>query len=386
MSSNPTAKSRRRRRVVKTTTTQVTNQNNSAPRRRRRNRRRGKRAVATKLSPRAIAKCAQEYGVALVNPFGLRSTLPCIPDVSVMPSYKFQVKARGVFSTGTLGVGFIILDPFMMMWNNGIPNVPTESNTAPVVFTTPTYAGTTIGYLPSEDGLPTGVEIGQSNSMFDSAFYSNTTRKIRLVASGLRISYVGSNFRNQGRITIYRNQGNESIVNGTTNSTMLKDNYTSICPISRKSEYVFYTPDNAEHLSYLSGRDHFDPNSGAPDAADHHCMAIFIEGGDTENPQSWLFEAISYFEMIGPNLTLSPSHSDPVGMGTVLSSLPVKAPTSTPPVVAESLMNRVGQTLLEQFGNVAVGLAGALPSYLANQGLRYMGGAPSNQLVSIEEI
>jgi len=327
-----------------------------------------------------ISRCAQEYASALVNPFGSRGTLPCIPDNIVMPSYKFQSKCRGVFSTGTLGVGFVLLDPWHMVWNDG--GIGPSDSSAPIIFTTPAYNQSTLDYsIVASAFVRPGVFIANSNSNLPAAFFEgNTQRQLRLVACGLKISYVGSNFRNQGRIILSRSQGNNSFPKtGVSSSTLLNDNYTSVLPVLRKSEYVFYVPDEHSYLSYHTGP-FFDANVGTGN--NHFGMLIFIDGGDTNEPQSWMFESTAYFEAVGPNLTLSPSHSDVQTMGKVLESLPVKAPTTAPQNVQNGLFARLGAAVSNQLMITGPALAGSAVRLAGQAASAYMGG----NLPWIEEI
>lgn len=354
--------------------------NNSPAPRRRRNRRRGKAGVsAPKVinGGASIAKCTLEYASALVNPFDARQVMPCIPDNIVLPSQKYQTKSRGVFSTGTNGKGFVIFDPFAMAWFDG--TITGATTNAPIVYTTSAYASAAYNWLPA-GGFPlAGTAVANSNSPYTKALLADAARHIqmRLVAAGIRISYTGSNFRNQGRVILGKYAGNTTIVDGLQAADFLQDNYTTITPISRKSEYVFYTPDDQTFLGYHPAVNY----SGV----DHHGMFILIDGGDIDVPQSWLFEAVAYFELTGSGLTLSPSHSDIQNMGHVLENLPVKNPTASPKRVEASVFSKIVTQLTSQYG----GTMSRLTSMAAQQGLNYLIGnnqTSSSLIPSVEDI
>lgn len=315
-----------------------------------RNRRRRKKAIKKEMNSLnrlplvtnnvKLRPCTAEYAVALVDPFGSRKTDPCIPDSIVLPSNKFQTKARFTMTTGSQGTGFVLFDPWHMAYRDG--SLSSTYNTAPVVFTNGAYANTGVNTtIVGGAFVMAGLDIANSNSMFTNADLAG--RELRLVAAGLRVTYTGSNFRNQGQVYLARTQFNTSFPLIFTIGALTQDNYTSIVPVSRKSEYCFYTPDTHDFLSYHPQGYYV----GAQGGSDHFAYGIFIQGGDPASPQSWFVEAISYFEMIGPGLTLTKSHSDIEGMGIVQESLPVRNPTSPPGKVAQSVLSKVVNSLAE---------------------------------------
>jgi len=367
--------------TVQRTTNKKTNtsQRNRRRRQRQKNRRKqGRKDLALDTKVR-IEQCTVDYARAVTNPFGVRNTLPCIPDMLTIPSNKFSAKARGVFSTGTEGVGFVSFNPWLMLINNGGNSASATSY--PVVFTTSQYAGIEFDPTVTSGAFETGVNGANSNSPYNSSFFNSNARQFRLVAAGIKVTYAGSNFRNQGRLILYKQQGNTDIITGADSSDLLEDNYTTIVPVSRKPEYVFYTPDSYYLNSYYAFQA-FDPNVGG--STSRRSLMIYIDGGDQEVPQSWTFEAISYFEAIGPSLTLSKSHSDPQGMGDVIESLPVRNPTSNPKVVENTVLSRLVQLAKDkasQYGPTLLRLGTAMASRAI------MGQSPvMNSFVSIEDV
>jgi hypothetical protein len=355
--------------------------NNSSKNRKRRLRKQAKNKQAKTIivnDQKLISKCVREYAGAVVNPFGTRGVMPCIPDNIILPSMKIQTRSRGVFSTGTMGVGFVTLNPWLMVRNDG--GFAETTHSFPITYTLPEYTGFVYTNTVVLGALPVGVTTANSNSMFDDGFIANPDRQLRLVAAGLKVTYIGSNFRNQGRLVLARNQSNAAFDDGSTTSDLLNDNYNQSLPISRKSEYVFYSPDSYFLNGYNAFNANYDPNNGA---ADRRPLLIMIDGGDTDTPQSWQFEAVAYFEIIGPNLTLSKSHSDPEGLAMLQESLPIRAPTATPKVVEESVMNRLvgfAKSKLLEYGPAAAGYAA---NFVAN---RYLSPAGYTQSLTIEDV
>lgn len=366
----------------KTTTTVVTRKRtNNTPKRRQR--RAGKQPAGVNKTPAIhIAPCTRMYAKALVNPFSVQG-LPCIPDNIVLPSYKFATKARGVFSTGTLGVGFIIIDPFQMLTSNGnIAGIAPVQTGGAIYYTDKTYAQANVQPI-TVAALTAGVNIANSDSLFVNADFDNTVavnrrRQMRLVGCGLRIKYIGSNLYNAGRLIIFRNQGNDSVplFVATTPQTFLQDQYTSLTTVSRGDKYVYYVPDDADFIDY-NPFNVYSPNLADPAGVGgiglgHHSMGIIIDGGSVApNQQSWEYEAVAYFEAVGNGFTLSRSEGDPVGHDIIMSSLPNAAPTSSPQQVENSVMGQFIKGFTDTTREVAYTVGRKALGYAANAAMNY---------------
>jgi hypothetical protein len=367
---NKPKKRRGRRANVQTTIVQTPAPNSNTVRnRQRRLRKRAVKRLDRQIIPMndiKIRNCTLEYASALVNPFGTRATMPCIPDNVVIPSYKLQTKCRGVFSTGTMGLGFVLFDPWKMCYKDG--SFAGTFSTFPLLYSGSPYAQANVNWQIA-GGVPfdLGMHGANSNSLFNAGDLEEaaSNRQIRLVAAGLKIQYVGSNLYNQGRVTIARVSGNANFPTTYTGNDLLIDNYTNTMPVSRKSEYTFYTPDDHSLLSYHPLSNYVAANGGV----DHFAYTIVIEGGSLTNPQSWAFEAVAYFEIIGRALTLSPSHSDVENMGHALESLPVRNPSSHPKIVENSVFTKLTNLIKSSVSNYG--------PMLARAGLNYLTGYPT---------
>lgn len=307
-----------------------------------------------------IAPCTKLYLKALVNPFNVQGS-PCIPDSVILPSFKLTTKARGVFSTGPGGGGFCIMDPFKMIVNDNI--LDATHIDPPILFTDTGFAFNSI--FQNNSGIPNpNVLGGNSNSILNSIDMSPApafaNRQFRLVGAGLRIKYVGSNFRNQGQIAIFRKQGNLSIEldNPALNSfnDLMQDNYTSMIPVTRREQYVYYVPDDPYYIAYNPYAD-FETITGKL----HYVMGFLINGGDTTEPQSWMYEAVAHFELVGNGFTLSRSEGDPVGHDLVLGSLPNTTPTNPAASVEATAFQRFIQGFSETTREVAYSAGRNIP-------------------------
>lgn len=285
------------------------------------------------ISQPHLSKCSTVYLQALVDTFNVRS-LPCIPDVVTLPSFKWRTMARGNFTTGAAGFGYLLVDPFRLGFNNNAAG----KNNYPIQYTGPAFVGVTTNSADAD------LFVADSASIFTAADFIGSERRFRLVGCGVRIQYSGSDFKNQGSVYLSRSQSNVSYPNGTGINDLTEDLYTQVAPVTRANKYVFYSPSSAEFNNYSDLQDYYTTN--------HYSLLIAIGGGDLTTPQSWLYEIVAYYEAIGPNLALSASGADPVGQGAIMSCLPTRNPVSSPPSVFRSCMNKIGKTI----SNVASGM------------------------------
>jgi len=256
-----------------------------------------------------------------------------------------MTKCRGVFSTGTLGVGYCLFDPWASLISDGGIAGGADLCSRAVIYTNVNYASDHLVWASAGGVFTTAGVVGaQTNSIFPGA--SLAGKECRLVCAGLRCRYIGTDFRNQGRVILYRSQGNNNIAHGGTidGNALLNDFYTATIPVSRKTEYVYYLADTASLLGYQVWDGNFNGYSNA--AQQHYSYLIFIDGGDTVTPQSWEFETVSYFELTGSFIALTKSESDPSGFGAVMSSLPTTAPTITSSLMESNFMKSVAAAVV----------------------------------------
>jgi len=313
-----------------------------------------------------LSKCTQTYAMALIDPFAPLTTLPCIPDSNILPSHKIMTKARGVFSTGAAGVGWVAMNPLFGIINNAAPLGANGFTT--VVYTDNSYVGNAYGYTVAGGAITTpGVNSANTNSILTSQFFLTPAVQYRLVAAGLSCRYIGTDFKNQGRIVLYRAQSNSAIPVGSTAPYFLQDNYTVSVPVRRSSEYVYYIPDTYALTSYNGLTPIENIYSGV-----YNNYIIYIDGGDTTTPQSWEFEFVGFYEVIGANLDLTKSESDAPGFSAIHTSLPTQAPSRPPSQEAASFLGNVYNALSESISGLAVEGARAAPRMALNMGASYL--------------
>lgn len=296
----------------------------------------------------SLSSCSIAYARALTDPYADIDPLPCIPDTVVLGSYKLRTYGRGTFTIGTAGVGWIIVGPHLC---------PVNANRAlyvgytddPIITTTAAFTGTTLNYVPGAGpAYVAGVQGSNPNSVYgytDLAQASN--RQIRLVGCGLRARYTGTELNRGGRVFLLRQPNNGSIVNLQSGANLTKEMTCSTAPVSRTWHHVEYKPESANEISYLFN-DTWSYISGQPvnTPTDFHSMLIYVEGGVAGT--AFEYEVVSYFEIIGTNLQVTQSHSDPVGMGVVSAAIPVQAPEAPSP----SVFKQVLRTAVEMLGTM----------------------------------
>lgn len=266
----------------------------------------------------SLAPCTVAYAQALVDPFNL-STLPCIPDDIVLPSFKLRTYARGIFATGTNGIAFATLDPWLLGVAGGPCGYVTNSAFPLGTYLDPTTSGT--GLTPI-----------YSNSTLDQADFSAEGYSGRLVGAGLRVRYVGSEFTRAGLGLSYRSPNNYNIPSQDL-PALLQFQESSTVPVSRGWHYVFHRPSNPGDLSY--GSSYFKTSSP------EYSMLMFIQGAAPSSP--FEFEAVGFYEVTGPKLpALTASEADTVGLGIVRSALPNHAPTTSPEASFSSFLSSLG--------------------------------------------
>jgi hypothetical protein len=267
----------------------------------------GPSAIRPFLSP-----CADKYAVALANPFGDVGGA-CIPDGITLPSQKVCYTSRGNFNIGLMGVGWAVCNPFNMI-QNGITGDPiTGYSEAPVVATTGGYNGTTYTFPFTASGLT----IGSSNSPFTDAAVASANFQFRLVGSGLRVRYAGSELNRSGRLLMYRERTNNPIPAVANINSLLLDNYYHTSPVDREWHEISYQPSRTTDISYSTWL----PTTTSANT-DYRIQLALIEGAA---PNSlWEFEVQSCFEVIyaQSGIDVTTSHSDPTGFGAVLSAFP----------------------------------------------------------------
>lgn len=309
---------------------------------------------------------------ALVDPFNVKRA-PCLPDTIILPSHKYTTKASGIFSTGASGLGYVLFDPWKMAVRDN-----TSIDTyfvSPIISTLNTYNYTDMKYLTSDIG--TCISIHGSNSPYTYFDLQSAKTQYRLVAAGIRVRYMGTSFRNQGRIIQYRTVSNASVPQNFTGAQMMNQPYTYSRPVRDGGQpYVYYVPDHPSYIGYNSPSYFY--GESAAGGSDRFAYALLIEGGDTESPQSFEFEAEAHFELIGGNYSTSDSEGDSVGFNATLGALSTRAPISDPLSEVRKTIAGVAQQVLQSTTSYVAPLATA---YLSNKVSSFANGLMQSQSV-----
>lgn len=312
-----------------------------------------------------LSDCALQYAMALSNPW--KSIAPCIPDGTTIPSTKMSFSRRGVFAVGTQGVGFIVVNPFTTCQNDGLVE-SSGTIVAPIVTTNSSYANT--GILANYNAftvLP-GIDLTTISSPFtlSSLSAADNRRAMRLVGCGVKVSYVGTELNLSGQvITASNSQGTD--LSGIQYNVQVPASDWLRNPHSRtKAEndrriehFVTFVPGRPEHNQYSSS-----PSDLILRGSDYnvytpmpfgYCMGICIDGAVAGS--KYTYEVIAHWEIIGDLVTVSgggnsgntgvtPSHSDPIGVGGILSALPTMLPAGSAEAFATSLLKAASNAIL----------------------------------------
>jgi len=266
-----------------------------------------------------ISQCADIYMQAIADPFRDTCRNACIPDSITLPSAKYTFSSRGIFNCGTLGFGFVGVNPWSLVKIGG--NTNATGTSFPVVSTTSLYA--TASAPAFVTAATANVSFAASTSVIPQVALQQGAN-FRLVGCGLRVRYIGPELTRAGRVVLFRPRDNTPYGVSYSISSVLEDIFYHTSPMTREWKAISYLPSRTEDISYGS---YIDPTvippSGIPNT-DYRILWAFIDGAQ---PSSALeFEVIAHFEVVGrlagQTLQVTRSHSDPVGFGAIMSSLP----------------------------------------------------------------
>jgi len=266
-----------------------------------------------------------QYLKALYAPFSTFETAPCVPSYIALPSYKFNSFARGSFTVGTTGVGWVSFCPVNVLNTNSI-GIPTATSGS-VWYTDQNFLGNQIAYPPV-----TGVNNTTTSSTALSSFATNPpdslfTRQYRLVGAGIRIRYAGNLLNSNGEVVCFREEGNGGILTGVDQFYMLAQQrtvrYTTQMTHDKWAEVTFF-PDSSTLLGFNTiGQ----MNAICPFTLAN--LVCFIDGGFPSS--TYQYEVSAWYEAIGsywPSLTRS--ESDPASLGAVIGAAPLQVDKQQP--------------------------------------------------------
>lgn len=183
-----------------------------------------------------LSKCAMKFALACSEPFHPSAKGVCgVFGFSAGETYKLSCITRFTMSAGTQGDGFVAITPTL------------GSDQALAYYTTSTYAGVDqVNILTANNTLAVGVSrqlaaqlpFNTSNLLPTSNVSNNNYVQGRIVAIGVRISYVGTTMNQSGNITCLAptQHYNCTVSSAGTNillSTLQGDEQAVISPVDR---------------------------------------------------------------------------------------------------------------------------------------------------------
>jgi hypothetical protein len=246
-----------------------------------------------------ISDCSRDYARALTNPF--TGPLACVPISPTVLSRKLRVFAKGEFRTGTLGVGFIVADPYASAANT-ISSV--NSSIA-------TYTGLTIGNLGAVGTVGTS-----SNSDYADASFGNGASKAqyRVVSAGLRVRYIGTNLNMGGTIIAFVDPTSTTIV-GRAAADLRAEITSRRLPVNREWSTILWRPVLISDYSFSTSL----PSSGFI-AGTWGNMGFLIESPDPSLSMLYEYEFSAVLEINGRDIRgQTVTKSDVVGQTAIAS-------------------------------------------------------------------
>jgi len=254
-----------------------------------------------------LSACANAYLRAVADPFNDNNPPACVPDSKTLPSFKQRLYSRGVFASGTTGIGRILVGAYAPSSNGACADMST--NTSVQTWTTTFDTVTNTQVATWNDARDTTAEIDNDDTAY------------RPVAIALRIKYNGPREYSAGVIHPLSNANNLHL-GGESMSTSAKNMSGAVTAVGLGWHTTVWRPKNAADDSY---RD--DVLTAKP-------FGFGIEGTYTGagvvGAATFMYELVGYYELVGgTNLGATPSESDVTGFAAVQSATSglVGAPT-----------------------------------------------------------
>jgi len=277
-----------------------------------------------------LSNCAESYLRAIADPFMDFEQMPCIPDAITIPSYKYSAITRGVFTCASDGIGWCEFSPPMNLYSNTVATGTTTNY--PVVYTNGTAPTTSMGFSVvggalKDNNATNGVSGASSNSPFSDTSFTTTAAgavQSRVVGAGLRVRYIGPELYRSGQIIMARAKTDASFITGQTSAILLKDTSNHSSPVTRQWRTITFIPANPTVLGYQNPKT-YDPTIGTNPS--QYVLCAYVDGaaivaGGVPNP-TFAFEAITFYEVIGPGFQVTRSHSDSIGYSAIQSAIPM---------------------------------------------------------------
>lgn len=279
------------------------------------------------------------YAAVLTDPLSLLGQQPCIPDANAIPSFKYSSRLRTTFTVGSSSVGGVAVWPHML----GV-NGPVIASVDGAPFEFPKVRCTTAEYSASNalfgrqyamnEGttVPGTVNNNACSSLFTKADFVNRSRSLRLVGSGIRVTYTGSLTDQRGTVYFVRNPTASYILPDTfdnvdellASQAVVRTNVRNLSPNGTNG--TTYLP-LSERDSYMVAEPYSDSNLAQAEAVAARLGYVIMVTGGTPGT-GYDIDVISYFEAYGTSLPLTQSESDPNGTGAVRASVAANSTSS----------------------------------------------------------
>lgn len=241
-----------------------------------------------------LSTCAQKYIEFMHNPFTV-AEVPCVPTMPSLFARTVNITSKGVFSVGTTGFGFIAIDPINACHNDNV--LVNGTSTGFVIFSTATYAGTTI-VLP---GATVASDGGNSDYLAANFGIAADLNTVRVVGAGLRIKYSGTELNRGGSVVAFHDPDHESVVNRSFADIRGEDLARQMGPNSN-NDWMHITWGIADNVDV-----DFIPNNATlnalPNTVDQGCfpMGIVVESPPGA-PGLFDYEVVVGLEISGRNV------------------------------------------------------------------------------------
>jgi hypothetical protein len=260
-----------------------------------------------------FSDCALTYAQAVIDPWSVK-TPPCVPDMYNIPSWKFGSRSRGSFQIGTMGVGYLIVNPYAI------------GNTTSVAY------GTTGAFNTAAFGSVAETNTTQifGTTPFAPSIISTTNCQYRVVGCGVAVRWIGSELNRSGQMILYRDPNNGTPVGGATASILLLNTETTTVPMDREWHFINWKPVSANDYEYNTSIGTTFP-------------LLLLVAGSIVN-QGIEFDIVQWFEMSGqalPNMT--PTDSDPIGMAIIRSAMGTPQSPDSPKEAFERFLQSAGR-------------------------------------------
>lgn len=302
-------------------------------------------------APWLLSKPASDYIKLLADPASAPLTgIPCTP---VFYSGLQRVHLKGTATSGTAGVGFVVLSPQAAIAKD---NIAVEASTA-------LYAGTKVDCVAAA-----GTAGFLSNSSWVTANIGDNAVTYRVVAACLRLINDSTALNVEGNCTGLLEPNHSTLDQLDQPALLAYDEAETLNARKMLEEYhqVIYRPVKPNDLDFLNTVTNINA------AQDGGCMA-FLFTNKNANPQTYYFEAYVVFEALGP----------PVRNKTMSSADQVGHDAAHTVVAASRVMSRV-HAVSADLGATAVRAANGIIANHMSGAQRQIAGAPRSEQAGAE--